>query len=110
MKNMSEQKAVIQDFIGPSGNRDVVRIASLLHETGITPYIFIRRGLKCLVNGHYSEARRYIDFAMEFRGTFFEAGSPEDREYSVEMQLLNAAFIFLTEKFKSLPADMIQWR
>ena len=42
---------------------------------------------------------------MKFRGIFFKPGSPEDREYCIEMQLVNAAFLFLTEKFKSLPAD-----
>jgi hypothetical protein len=106
MKPISNHKTVIHETFNPSGTPDVAKISALLHESGLTPYIFVRRGLKYLVNGHFSEARRYIDFAMEFRGIFFEAGSPEDREYCVEMQLLNAAFIFLTEKFNSLPADI----
>ncbi len=106
MKPISNHKTVIQETFNPSGTPDVARISALLHETGLTPYIFVRRGLRYLVNGYHSEARRYIDFAMEFRGIFFEEGSAEDREYCVEIQLLNAAFIFLTEKFNSLPADI----
>jgi len=106
MKPISNHKTVIQETFNTSGTPDVAKISELLHETGLTPYIFVRRGLKYLVNGYHSEARRYIDFAMEFRGIFFEAGSPDDREYCVEMQLLNAAFIFLTEKFNSLPPDI----
>lgn len=106
MKHISNHKTVIQETFNPSGTPDAAKISALLHETGLTPYIFVRRGLRYLINGYHSEARRYIDFAMELRGIFFEAGSPEDREYCVEMQLLNAAFIFLTEKFNSLPADI----
>ncbi len=82
---------------------DLQRISNLLHESGLTPYIFVRHGLLSLINGKFPEARRHIDYARKFHGIFYEPGSPEDREYLVEMQLLNAAFIFLTDKFRKLP-------
>lgn len=105
MKPIFSNKADFLEIPDVTGIPDVAKIAESLLQKGYTPYIFVLKGLKCLVDSSYAEARKYMAFAMEFRGLFFEAGSPEDREYCVEMQLLNAAFLFLAEKFKDLPAD-----
>lgn len=106
MKHTPINKSVIFELPLSSGTPDAAKVSELLRETGLSPYVFIRSGFKYLVNSNYAEARKCMDYAMEFRGLFFKAGSPEDREYCVEMQLLNAAFLFLTEKFRPLPADI----
>ncbi len=106
MKLPNNTTASIIDSRKASGLPDVAEISKVFHETGLTPYIFVRRGFKYLLYGNYTEAQKYISFAMEFQGLFFKDGTPEDSEYCVEMQLLNATFLFLADKFKNLPPDV----
>lgn len=79
MKTSTNIASVLNTIHFETGSPDATEISKLLREKGLTPYIFIRMGFKYLVHGNYSKAQRYINYAMEFRGEFFKADTPEDR-------------------------------
>lgn len=72
---------------------------------GLAPYFFIRRGLNYLIHGDYINAYKHLAIAMEFRESFIPSCSAEYPDFCLEMQVLNSAFIILSEKFKLLPPD-----
>jgi hypothetical protein len=83
---------------------DISEAAYSLREHGVTPYLFLRKAIRHICDGEYDEAFRILDYTMKFRGIFFEAGSADDREFCLEMQLVRGMMLFLYSSFRDLPA------
>lgn len=85
---------------------ETLELAALMKQSGNTPYRYIRRAMKCLAEGRYSDSYNWLSRAEEFMEIFYTPGSDDSEAYNLTVGTLRLQFLFLTEKFKEIDQFM----
>jgi hypothetical protein len=90
---------------GSDPRPDIKRLTKIMSDNGATPYFYVRIALKHLAEGNYEESLRMLHLAERFINVFFMPDTAEEKEFCVEMFIGREMFLFLSEKFRTLPGD-----
>ena len=84
---------------------DIKKLCLIMRQSGKTPYRYIKRSFRYLVDSKYNDALDWINYAEQFCGIFWKEKSQENLRFKEELKLLKITMLFLIEKFSAMPRE-----